>query len=126
MTGGRAEHLTPEDEAWLLKLFASLKKWGHVEIVVGDAGGIDRMVRNLCKREYLPHRIFTADWNSAGRQAGPIRNGRMVDYALAHDHSLCVAFPGGPGTASCVRIAQKRGLTVLLPKNTYRQDELVT
>lgn len=43
---------------------------------------------------------YPADWNRYGRRAGPIRNQLMLD---ASEPDVCIAFPGGNGTADMVR-----------------------
>lgn len=61
---------------------------------------------------------WPADWKGEGRAAGPRRNGRMLRFAAEHlsgedAHEVIVlAFPGGRGTADCVRQAKALGLTV--------------
>lgn len=72
---------------------------------VGDCPtGLDESVRNL-----LPDaKVWKADWDCWGKAAGPIRNGRMV-----RGIDMLVAFPGGNGTADCVRQAEAVGVRVL-------------
>lgn len=45
---------------------------------------------------------FSADWTTHGRAAGPVRNRVMLE---TFQPDLVVAFPGGRGTADCVRQA---------------------
>ena len=47
------------------------------------------------------------DWEHFGRAAGPIRNKKMAEYADA-----VILFPGGKGTASMLKEAQKAELTI--------------
>jgi hypothetical protein len=54
-------------------------------------------------------RKYPADWDLHGKAAGPLRNQQMVDQKP----DLCVAFPGGRGTADCVRRAQAAGIEIL-------------
>ncbi len=51
---------------------------------------------------------FEADW-SLGRSAGPARNRRMVEFGA----DLAVAFPGGSGTADCVKRIKAAGIPFL-------------
>lgn len=82
------------------------------EVFVGDCpSGLDLIVREYCKIKNIRLKIFTADWDSLGRSAGPTRNGHML--FAAGDMALVIAFPGGRGTADCVRQAKARGMLVL-------------
>jgi ABC-type Fe3+-hydroxamate transport system substrate-binding protein len=47
-----------------------------------------------------------------GPSAGPIRNGRMLEYKP----DLVIAFPGGRGTANMVKQARKAGIAVVEPR----------
>jgi len=49
-------------------------------------------------------RPYPADWETYGRAAGPIRNQKMLD---SEQINLCVAFPGGAGTADMVARCKK-------------------
>jgi hypothetical protein len=78
-------------------------------VVVGDCPtGVDAITRKACETWGLSCKVYVADWRGEGRRAGPIRNGRMVaDGAIR-----CLAFPGGTGTADCIRQARKAGIPV--------------
>lgn len=53
---------------------------------------------------------YPADWTRHPRAAGPIRNRMMLrNFAPG----VLIAFPGGNGTADCVRAAQQLGICVL-------------
>ena len=65
----------------------------EVEIVVGDAWGVDKVIRDWCKLNGIKHKVFYADWNGFGRAAGPIRNKEMIDYSLEADAYELFAFP---------------------------------
>lgn len=71
-------------------------------VVVGDCPtGVDAIVRDACEAWGLHVKVYVADWHEFGRRAGPYRNGQMVaDGAIR-----CLAFPGGRGTADCMRQA---------------------
>ncbi len=80
----------------------------NVEVLHGDAKGLDTLVRKIADRMYLDAEPFFADWDKHGRAAGPIRNREMVATA-----DLLIAFPGGKGTEDCIRAAKERGIPVL-------------
>jgi hypothetical protein len=45
-----------------------------------------------------------AQWEKEGKAAGHIRNERLLRWALEYnDVSVCIAFPGGPGTENMVQ-----------------------
>lgn len=78
-------------------------------VFVGDADGLDRLVRTFCKHLNIPYTVFKADWGEHGRAAGPIRNKEMLQSGA----NILIAFPGGKGTENCVKQAKELGITVL-------------
>src|SRR5690606_30354012 len=64
---------------------------------------------------------YPADWRRHGRAAGPIRNQEMADAGA----DLCIAFPGGRGTADMVRRARAAGIPVRsVPERQWRYGSL--
>lgn len=51
-----------------------------VEIVSGGARGVDREAEKTSRRLGIPVKVFPADWERHGKQAGFIRNQQIVDY----------------------------------------------
>lgn len=77
-------------------------------LVHGGARGADRIAAYVA-RELGWHVVaYPADWRRHGRAAGPIRNQEMADAGA----DLCIAFPGGRGTADMVRRARAAGIPV--------------
>lgn len=88
-------------------------------ILVGDATGLDEMVRVYVER-YNKDRdavadnakfkieVFKADWATHGKAAGPIRNRAMLQTA-----NVLVAFEGGKGTANCIETAKNLWIPVV-------------
>jgi hypothetical protein len=105
VTGGRDHH--PDDGT----LDAALT-WATL-VHVGDATGLDECVRRWCERRRVPFTVHRADWIAHGKAAGPIRNRAMLTAAAA-DGATLVAFPGGRGTADCVRQARAMGVPVVV------------
>jgi hypothetical protein len=103
VAGGRDYRMTPQDEAWLDTLPIR-------EVVSGGASGADAGGEAWAEKRGIPVRWFPADWDKYGRAAGPIRNRQMAEYADA-----VVLFPGGRGTDSMRREAERRGLTIFTP-----------
>jgi hypothetical protein len=49
-----------------------------VQVLTGDAAGVDRIAADIARSQGIPVLTFTADWARHGPAAGPIRNGEMV------------------------------------------------
>lgn len=77
-------------------------------LIDGAAAGVDTACHQWAVDNQVPTKRFHADWG-LGKKAGPIRNGRMLD----EKPDLLIAFPGGIGTANCVKQARGRGFKVL-------------
>lgn len=118
VTGGRAYNGTGLVEA-LDEL-----RGPDFHLFVGDANGADAIARNWFVRRTLeaigplPLRrtVFKAAWETHGKAAGPRRNEWMVSVAelkRAKGHRIiCLAAPGGRGTADCVRRCREAGFEV--------------
>ena len=117
VTGSRHSSLVGRARVW-----AALSALNPKRVLVGCCrSGADAFAREWCKsrRGRVTFRVFRADWLSYGRDAGPLRNARMVeagaDAAIAlSTRAVCLAFPrGGPGTADCLRRARGAGFRVV-------------
>lgn len=80
-----------------------------IEIISGCAKGADSVAVDWSIVNWLPCHKYSADWETHGKAAGPIRNQQMLDEGKP---DLVVAFPGGKGTADMVRRAKKAGVKV--------------
>ena len=92
-----------------------LKVLNPTILLFGDATGADEFAWKWAK-DHRPadHKRFEAYWDQHGNAAGPIRNRAMIDWALDIDPwPIVVAFPGGRGTADCVKQALVQRLVVL-------------
>lgn len=87
-----------------------------VTIISGGASGVDSVAIDWAVVNWCPFEEFKADWKLHGRQAGPIRNQRMIDIGKP---DLVVAFPGGNGTADMMRRA--RGANIKVTEIDYGQ-----
>ena len=94
---------------------------GPIDIVInGGARGADTIAKEWADDSDIACETMMADWDTFGKRAGSIRNQAMVDRVIAlkreqklSDYDIvCVAAPGGHGTADCVRRAQKAGIRV--------------
>ena len=81
-------------------------------IISGMAQGIDSAAILFARRNNLPIKGFSADWNTHGRAAGKIRNKQM---AMEADVGLGLQWNGSPGTQhmiECMRALRKLCYTV--------------
>jgi len=102
--GGRRWGWTrPQRRAIERVLDGVLAMYGHVVIVHGDSKGVDTIARQWAESRGVEHEPHPAEWGKCGLGAGPIRNEEMVRSGI----SICIAFPGGKGTAEMVRRAQR-------------------
>ena len=86
-------------------------------LLEGGATGADRLARKRAQSCGVQVSTYTADWAVHGRRAGPLRNELMLRSAVDFGKLwgmpvLVVAFPGGTGTAHCVRTADFMGLDI--------------
>ena len=78
-------------------------------IVHGDCRGADKLA-SIYATEKGVRQLKYPYISKYGRAGGPIRNFKMCSE---NKDAFLVAFPGGNGTDSCVKIAEKLGLKVL-------------
>ncbi len=82
------------------KLDALLVNLKDVEIVSGGARGADRLGELYAKKHGLPCKVFPADWENDGRDAGFIRNEVMAAYASGEGQGYCVVFWDGQSSGT--------------------------
>ncbi len=83
----------------LLDQVIAAMNWHKVEIISGAARGADSLAIDWAVLREHKYTAFPADWKQYGRQAGPIRNQKMLDIGKP---DLVIAFPGGRGTADMI------------------------
>lgn len=118
VTGGR--HYEHQGRVWS-QLDDVRGRSRHMTLIVGDCPyGADKLARDwFAKRRDvrgeiagtsdLAIHIYKANWSLHGTAAGPIRNKAMVDAGA----DLVLAFSGGRGTASTIRLARAAGIPVI-------------
>ena len=74
-------------------------------VVHGAARGGDTLAAEWAECRCVRCEPYPADWQRDGKQAGYIRNRRMLDARP----DAVIAFPGGPGTAHMVRRPNSQG-----------------
>lgn len=79
-------------------------------VIQGGATGADYLAKRWAIENSVIYHTESADWNKYGKAAGPRRNRAMLDK---YPDAIVVAFPGGDGTADCVRAAFSKRRMVL-------------
>jgi hypothetical protein len=82
---------------------------GFSMLIHGNAPGVDKIAGDWAASHGVAVMAFPANWARHGKAAGPIRNGLMLAEG---EPDFVVAFPGGAGTASMMRLASEAGLEV--------------
>lgn len=67
--------------------------------------------------------VYLAEWKTQGRSAGPKRNATMLARSKP---DLVVAFPGGKGTADCVKKARALNISVIEVPSTGLPAERIS
>lgn len=78
-------------------------------LIHGGALGADYLADIWAKNRMIPTKAYPADWKKFGTRAGPIRNKQML---VEGRPDVCVAFPGGRGTADMKKKCLKNGTEV--------------
>ena len=81
----------------------------EVILIHGGATGADTLARQWATTRGIHAAEVNPLWDKFGASAGPIRNRAML--MLRPD--VAVAFPGGPGTASMVKLLYADGVDVV-------------
>ena len=87
-------------------------------LIVGGARGVDTIAEQFAFRKDRAVDRHMADWEKYGKRAGCIRNREMVQSGA----DLCIAFPGGRGTADCIKQARKAGIPVFEVPSDWTKD----
>lgn len=78
-------------------------------IIQGGADGADALAKIWAMDNGVQPVTCNALWAFYDRPAGVIRNRMMIELCQI---DLCIAFPGGKGTADMVRVCKKNGIKV--------------
>lgn len=99
------------DYATLSVYLDSCHKWWKFKLVItGGARGADTLAHTWATRRQIPTKVMPADWDTYGRQAGPIRNSEM----LWENPDLVIAFKGGAGTEHMIKISRQANVPVFI------------
>lgn len=98
------------------RVFDELDLFNPDFVIEGGATGADAMARKWAEQHGVHYATVPALWSAHGKPAGPRRNAVMVTLLKALEtfgyECRVIAFPGGPGTRSCVSIAEERELFI--------------
>jgi YspA, cpYpsA-related SLOG family len=75
-------------------LDSALEKFPNMTLVHGGATGADSLAHDWAVENNVEMIIFEADWETYGKNAGPIRNKQMAESGICY----LIAFTGGAGT----------------------------
>ena len=107
VTGGR-DYSGETNKFYLFFVLAKIRLLD--EIIQGGATGADELAREFAKQNNIKCTTYHADWGNHGRAAGPIRNEQMLKE---NPDAVILAFPGGRGTADCVKKAKALKMRVI-------------
>ena len=117
VTGGRDYDLTDADRKWLNKMW---ERFGFTIVLHGDCEtGVDRQAAAWARKLGLCDAACPARWDEWRRKfgrshgAGPDRNHRMARACASPMAAICLAFPGGTGTANMKEQAGLYNIDVL-------------
>lgn len=88
-----------------------LDEYPITTVIEGEARGADELSRIYAEQRGVQVEAYPADWDRDGRQAGPIRNGRMLKEGRP---DMVVGFWNGvsKGTKNMIGQAEKEGIPV--------------
>lgn len=118
VTGGRGHEITNGEKQFFLDVLLGQRTSRYLVLIHGNAPGVDRRAAELAESWGYPAVPYDAPWDplkkllgeedSRWKAAGHLRNWQLLQAA-----DLLVAFPGGKGTANCVRQARELGVEVV-------------
>jgi len=104
--GGRDFIPNNDHKLWLVETIQLL----NVKcIICGMAKGADMFGYQIAKELNLPVMEYRAEWEKHGKAAGYLRNYKMAEVA-----DLCIAFKGGNGTKSMIKISKDKNIPVIV------------
>src|SRR5579862_5361869 len=87
-----------------------------VLLIHGDAPGADTRADDWAYDRRVRVKKYSADWDTFGNAAGPMRNPRMLDDGKPH---VVIAFPGGKGTTDMREQAERANVPVVVVTPRY-------
>lgn len=92
-------------DTWIKEAIA-LPNWGvPAEVVSGGARGADTLGERWARANSIPVTVYTPDWMTHGKAAGPIRNRDIINRAT---HVLAFPSHQGKGTQNSIELAVKQ------------------
>lgn len=106
VTGGRDF----EDDGLVWRTLNALLAGEGISCVInGGARGADSLCAHWAKVHGVPCITVPAPWDFYGKGAGQVRNQWMIDLCYP---DLCMAYPGGNGTAHMIGACRKAQIEV--------------
>jgi hypothetical protein len=85
---------------------------GGIKIIIeGEATGADTLAACWAICRGIPVLGISAEWDKYGKQAGFIRNKKMLETGKP---DLTVAFPGGLGTTNMILLSRRAGVKTMV------------
>lgn len=94
-----------------MAMMSSLRCQSITMVVTGGAKGADTLAKKWADSYGIHCAVIDALWDVYNRSAGILRNTSM----LSIQPDMCIAFPGGTGTADMIRQCEQAGVTVWRP-----------
>lgn len=99
------------DKNFFNKHMSEFYRNNEIDVIIqGGARGADYLAKRWAEVAQIEMREFIPEWDLYGKQAGMIRNQRMLDHGKP---DIVLAFSGGRGTEDMIRRAEKVGVPVL-------------
>lgn len=108
VTGGRDYADTKRARLAIIEIDFEFDADEDLTLICGMAKGADFLAFNEAKARGWNIEEFPANWDKHGKAAGAIRNQQMIDAKP----DLCIAFPGGRGTADMIDRCRKAGIPI--------------
>lgn len=97
----------------LIKKAIQKSRFNITMLVSGVCRGVDKCGERWAKENNIPIKKFPADWKRFSKNAGPIRNRQMAEYADA----LIIVWDGfSQGSKNMIKQAELNGLTIFEAK----------
>jgi len=91
-------------------LFSSVAPEGDM-IISGGAAGADKMAETFADENFIPKKIFPANWKAFGLAGGSIRN---ADIVAQSDYIIAFWDGKSTGTKDTIDKAKSKGIEVLI------------
>ncbi len=102
-----------EAKAYIDYCLLNIRKGNDIIIVSGGASGADALGERYAKENGFRVEKYSADWETYGKSAGPIRNEQMAEIC---DYVICFWDEKSRGTKSMIEYAKKHRKPIRVKK----------